>query len=336
MQQTERVAIMGCGSGGSFLYRLLRQRKPNLEITLYDKASSNACGAKGCAWGVARPLLSQLCTEAGIALEKYIIGKYDHVLINGKRLKADLVIIDKPALIRDFIASATIHDPATVQFDIFDRVIDATGFERAFLPPVEAKPIVSALQVRLKAKAPEAPTAVFNPGGGYSWLFPIGTDEVHVGSLSPKGFDAARDELKPMMADSPSKAVCSCQGKIRCHGPVPPFISGKIWGIGEAIGLVDPVTGAGIIPAMTSAKLLVDNWESPAGYERAVMQRYSYISKEAGVLNHLIAGQPLTSGDLFFPKQALDTIGIKPSFFELVGLVMQGAKDYLSHRSRDN
>ncbi len=324
----ERVAIMG-GGGSSYLYRLLRQRRPDVEVTLFDRPSPNPCGAKGCAWGLARPLFTQLCANIGFVPGKYVFESYDHVIVNG-RLKADLVIIDKPAMLKDLIDGAELMDPSNARLEDFDRVIDATGSERAFLPKISATPIVSALQVRLKVKAPEAPTAVFNPGGGYSWLFPIGSDEVHLGSLSPWGYDAARKELQSMMEKSGrSKAECSCRGEIRCHGPVAPFVEGKIWGLGEAIGLVDPVTGAGIVPAMVSAGLLLDNWDSPPAYEHAVLRRYSYMTKEASVLNNLAAGRPLSSSDLFFPKQALETIGLKPGFFDLVALVTQAARDYL-------
>ena len=324
---------MGCGSGGSYLYRLLRQRKPNLNITLFDNPTSNACSLKGCAWGLSRPLFSQLCAEVCIDPEKYIIARYDHVIINGQRLKADLAIINKPALVKDFLEGAELHDPQTAIVNEFDRVIDATGSERAFLTPINASPVVSAVQIRLNTKAPEAPTAAFNPNGGYSWLFPIGENEIHLGSLSPEGFETAKEELKNMMAGSRSEAVCSCRGKIRCHGPVTPFVQGRVWGIGESIGLVDPVTGAGIIPAMTSAKILVEHWDSPGDYQAAVLQKYSYMTKEASVIQRLMAGNPLCSADLFFPKQALETIGLKPAFLDLVRLVVKGAKDYLAHRS---
>jgi flavin-dependent dehydrogenase len=323
---------MGCGSGGSYLYRLLQKRKPDLKIALFDQPVANACGIKGCAWGLSLPLFTQLCADACANPEKYILDKYDHVIINGRHLKADLAIINKPALVKDLLEGTELRSPSTVNTNEFSRIIDATGYERALLPNVEALPVVSAVQVRLKAKAPKAPTAVFNAKGGYSWLFPIGENEVHLGSLSPGGFDAARAELKNMMSESRSEAICTCRGKIRCHGPITPFVNGNIWGIGESIGLVDPVTGAGIIPAMTSARLLVDNWDSPENYQAAVLHKYAYMKKEASVLNRLIAGNPLSSSDLFFPKQALETIGIKPSFAELVGLVVQGAKDYLSHR----
>ncbi len=325
---------MGCGSGGSYLYRLLRQRKPNLAIILFDQPVTNACGIKGCAWGVSLPLFSQLCAELDFNPETYILKRYDKVIINGQNLKADLAIINKPAFVKDLLGETEIGEPQTAELDGFDRIIDATGSERAFLPKTDAGPVVSAVQIRLKTKAPKAPTAVFNPSGGYGWMFPIGENEVHLGSLSPEGFEAAKRELNNMVANSKSEAICSCRGKIRCHGPVTPFVRGKVWGIGESIGLVDPVTGAGIIPAMSSAKLLVDHWDSPDDYQASVLQRYSYMVKEASVLNHLMAGNPLSSGDLFFPKQALETIGIKPSFFELVGLAVRGAKDYLSHRPR--
>jgi len=97
---------------------------------------------------------------------------------------------------------------------------------------------------------------------------------------------------------------------------------------------VDPVTGAGIIPAIVSAGLLLDNWDSPMSYEHAVLRRYSYMTKEAGVLNNLAAGRPLSSSDLFFPKQALETIGLKPGFLDLVALVTQAARDYLNLRAK--
>ncbi|APV43984.1 Dehydrogenase (flavoprotein) [Dehalogenimonas formicexedens] len=323
---------MGCGSGGSYLYRLLRRRNPDSDITLFDPPTANACGIKCCAWGVSRPLFSKLCAEAGVNSEQFVISRYDHVVINGQRLKADLAIINKPALVKNFLGDAQPLDPGTADVSVFDRIIDATGSERAFMPPTDAQPVVSAVQVRLKARAPDAPTAVFNPGGGYSWLFPIGADEVHLGSLSPGGFDKAREELKKMMSGSKSKVVCSCRGKIRCHGPILPLNAGSVWGIGESIGLVDPVTGAGIIPAMTSAKMLVDHWDSPGEYQADVLQRFSYMIKEANILNRLMAGNPLSSGDLFFPKQALETIGISPSLAEFVGLVVKGARDYLAHR----
>ena len=88
-----------------------------------------------------------------------------------------------------------------------------------------------------------------------------------------------------------SQVLCSCTGQIRCHGPVPPFSEGKIWGLGEAIGLVDPIAGAGIVPAMTSAKLMVENWESAQDYERQVWRRYSYMVREARAVLKFLAGE---------------------------------------------
>ncbi|WP_222101656.1 NAD(P)/FAD-dependent oxidoreductase [Dehalogenimonas alkenigignens] len=331
---TERIAIMGCGSGGSYLLRLLRQRRPQSQVTLFDWPSANACGLKGCAWGLSRPLFEALCGGVGLTADKYFLGKYHHVLVNGRRLKADLAIIDKPAFIRDLTGSVPFHEPETMNPGDFDRVIDATGYKRAFLPAVELCPVVYAVQIRLKAKTPQTPTAVLNPHGGYSWLFPAGSGEVHAGSLSPFGFDAARQALKCITGGiAQDRAVCSCRGEIRCHGPAYPFVQGRIWGIGEAIGLVDPVTAAGIIPAMTSAKLLVENWDSEDDYSKAVLKKYGYMMKEAAALNHLMAGNLLSSSDIFLPKQALETIGLQPNLFELMALAVQGAKDFLDNRA---
>lgn len=55
--------------------------------------------------------------------------------------------------------------------------------------------------------------------------------------------------------------------------------------------------------------------------------------KEAAALNHLMAGNLLSSSDIFLPKQALETIGLQPNLFELMGLAIQGAKDFLDNRA---
>ena len=116
------------------------------------------------------------------------------------------------------------------------------------------------------------------------------------------------------------------------NGPVYPFIEGKVWGLGEAIGLVDPIACAGIVPAMTSAKLMSDNWDNDDRYEKQVWRCYSYMVNEAKAVAKLARGERLLYSDLLFPRRAFETLGIYPSFRQIIGIAstvgkIQSAKD---------
>ena len=59
--------------------------------------------------------------------------------------------------------------------------------------------------------------------------------------------------------------------------PVYPFIEGKTWGLDEAICPVDPIACAGIVPTMTSAKQMSENWGNAYKNEKQVRRCYSYM-----------------------------------------------------------
>ncbi len=61
-----RVEIMGCGSGGSYLYRLLEQRKREVAVGLFDMRPDTVCGIKSCGWGVSSTALAALCREVAV------------------------------------------------------------------------------------------------------------------------------------------------------------------------------------------------------------------------------------------------------------------------------
>lgn len=291
---------MGCGVGGSYLYSLLTRKKPEVEVSIFDIPHHTRCGIKGCAWGVSSSQFMDLCQEAHINPHKYILGVYDHVLLDQSnlrvayryasadkvKLKAKVAMIDKPLFIEDMLDEVHPLNPSEANLTTFDRIIDATGFKRAYLSPYPSPLIINTIQIRAAIEPPSFPTAIINKGGGYTWVFPIGKSEAHVGSVSLQGIEFTKrvlDELtKKINVD---RIICSCEEQIRGHGPVVPFIEGKVWGLGEAIGLVDPISGAGILPAMTSAKLLLENWDNPRRYESHVRAKYSYITREVNILS---------------------------------------------------
>jgi len=135
---------MGCGVGGSYLYSLLTRKKPEVEVSIFDIPHHTRCGIKGCAWGVSSSQFVDLCREAHINPHKYILGVYDHVLLDQSnlrvtyryasadkvKLKAKVAMIDKPLFIEDMLDEAHPLNPSEANLTTFDRIIDATGFKR--------------------------------------------------------------------------------------------------------------------------------------------------------------------------------------------------------------
>jgi len=321
------VAIMGCGPGGAYLYRLLRLKKPLVQISVFDAAQSNNCGVKGCAWGVSWVHFSAFCTEVGLKPERYALGLYDHGFINGQRLTANIAIIDKPLFIKDLLGGTIPLDYSNANPDEFGRIVDATGTSRAYLSPRPELPLVATLQIKVNASPVLFPEVHTMKGGGYTWIFPIGSAQAHIGALSPRGPDAAKEALNELRSRLGGlEIVCTCRGQIRCHGPVRPFIEGRVWGLGEAIGLVDPVAGAGIVQAIDSARMMSENWDNPVRYERQVWRTFSYMATEARAANSLASGGKPSLKVLFLPRRAFESIGITPHFQELANIVLKTRK----------
>jgi hypothetical protein len=245
---------------------------------------------------------------------RYIVGKCDHVLINQIKIKANIVIINKPLLIKDFLGGTSPLYPSDVNLSTFERIVDSSGVNRDYLPPQQDLASINAVQMRINSTSILCPMIFADRNGGYTWLFPLGGKEAHIGSLSPNGINIATqklDSIRKMLAASP--VLFTCSAKICRKGPVYPFIDGKVWGLAEAIGLVDPIGCAGIIPAMTSAQLMSKNCYKAHKYENLVLRYYSYMTKEAKMIEKLARGEKLLYRDLLLPQRAFEKLGIYPS-----------------------
>lgn len=306
----ERVAIIGAGPAGAYLYRLLRLRKPHFNVQLFDLGNSTQCREKPCGWATSHPeLFSQLCQEAGI--EVPFLASYDHtvVVIRNRETKfgSNIAVLDKPAFLESLTSKEVKGERPPLEE--FDRIVDATGYSRAYL---KLSPAYTVFTVQKRCHVEfDAPFYYFL-GRGWIWLIPLGK-EAHVGAGSARGFEDAEDMLKKIGLESLA-AVCGCSAPIHCGGFRKPFVSGKTWGLGEAIGLVDPVTGEGIVPAMLSAKLMLENWGDPEGYERAIEKTFWMVPKEAKTAKRLYQGKPF----LPFVKTFSN---VRPTFFQLLKLL---------------
>ena len=316
---------MGCGSGGSYLYRLLAQRKQGIKVDLFDIRPNTKCGVKPCGWGVSFTIFAALCREVALNPNEYVLALYRQAVAEGVVMKANLAIINKPLLIEHMIGTAE-RQTATPLMSEYDRIIDATG-RRVYLGQSrQAVSYYEAVETRVGLRRPMLPTVFLNTKGGYSWVIPLGDGTAHLGSLSPWGWKEVEREVERARGRiDAGSIICACSAPIWCAGPAPPFVTENIWGLGESIGLVDPIVGAGITPAMDSARMMVKNWDAPATYAKRVLQRYDYMSKEANMVKSIAHdGIPKISDILLLSKVA-SLVGIYPNLVQMIKLLRLAA-----------
>lgn len=96
-----KVAIAGAGPGGVYLYRLLKQRRPNLIVDIFDEMHDTSCGVKPCGWAVPREQFVNLCRYAQIDAGKYVNYEYSSIQVFGTSVRASTLVIDKPRFLFD-------------------------------------------------------------------------------------------------------------------------------------------------------------------------------------------------------------------------------------------
>jgi flavin-dependent dehydrogenase len=292
-----KIAICGGGLVGSYLYRLLSQTSLG-DVTVFEKPEppGTNCGIRPCAWGTSSGL-EEMLGYASLDPASYIMRAFDAIVMNGVKVKARALVIDKPKLITDLLKGAKIVT-SPVPVNEFDRIIDSTGNTRAFLPSIEKDIFANCIQFRVSSQeAKEFSVDISNLG--YAWCFPMSAGEYHIGagsiSMSPNRMLQKLGWLKNCLP------LCNCSGKTRLTAPYfsTPFMTMKnnepspIWGVGEAIGCVAPLSGEGIIPGMKSARILVDNWANRKDYEKSILKEFAWMKAERRVLDKALQGKRL-------------------------------------------
>lgn len=296
-----KIAICGAGLVGSYLYRLLN-RSGTHQITIFERQDpyKTSCRINPCAWATSIGF-KDLIAEVNLNPEKYILQTFDKILVNEMNITTVIMIIDKPKLITDLLAGVDVKiDP--LKKEDFDRIIDATGVARAYLPQIDNDIIASCMQYRVYSEKPlECSINISNIG--YVWRFPLSDNEYHIGAGSIKV--PPEQMLSKLQWVEDCDHLCFCTGRIRFTSPhySLPFVElskGKnrysVWGVGEAIGCVAPLAGEGIIPGLTSARILLDNWEDPDAYQRSILREFLWMKKERTVIDKVMKG---TSTSLF-------------------------------------
>jgi flavin-dependent dehydrogenase len=287
-----KIAIAGAGSVGAYLYRILSN--VGHRVDLYDVRNGTTCGLTPCAWGTSLGF-NELIEAVGLKPEDYLLDQPGQVLMDGVRLGADLMTFDKPRLTRDLLQNSEIIysplDPSE-----YERVIDATGAARAFLPPIEDDILLPCMQTRIRSD--ELLENKIKLGCiGYAWCFPLSDGVYHIGCgdlrLDPNVILKKLGWLSNEASHNSKNVLCECAGDVRLTSPLysQPFVSGnargQIWGVGEAIGCVAPLAGDGIVPGMKSARILVNHWDDPNAYTEAILKEFHWMTSERRVIDKL-------------------------------------------------
>jgi hypothetical protein len=327
-----KIAIAGAGVAGAYLYRLLQNESWD-EIHIYGHQHTTKCGISPCAWG-ATGGFNELLEHVDMSPESYILQQLDHVIIDGTEIKVDIVTFNKPRLISDLLKDAAVYY-TPLNTTKYDRIIDATGTSRTYLPPVENDLVLLCAQSRVRSDKPLG-NWVSLGYIGYAWCFPLSDNFYHVGygSINESSFHALSEICKVWKRDS--HTVCACKGKIRitCPHHSTPFVdniatdggSVPVWGIGEAIGCVGPLAGDGIVPGMKSAQLLVQHRDDPEKYTHSILHEFKWMRNERRVVDKIYRGEKPGPGDAWVFKKNARRAGMKIGLRQALGVLKRLGK----------
>lgn len=294
----KKIAIAGMGIAGSFLLRLLLQKGYDADdIYCYDVKRPERCGIASCAFGVAKKEFVEILKSVKLDAEKYILNSFNKIFIDDIVCKADLCTIDKPKLLHDLIGDKEItilDDGERIVTERFDLVVDATGVSRCYLPPINKKEDIVIPTIQYRVKTEEKLPLMMLPGGiGYGWCFGLGNNEYHIGmgclqcDLEKRFEEVFGDVMKK------SKIMCRCSSYVRILTPryAMPIISGNIVGVGESVGCIVPLNGAGILTSMEAATILSKNLKNLPKYEKELIKKFSYLDVEVNIIKQAIRGE---------------------------------------------
>jgi len=324
---------------GAYAYRLLKNR--GLEPDVYHRDCRTACGINPCAWGTSRDFFD-LVGAAGLDPAKYLLQATDHVWMDDVRISGDLMTFDKPALLQDLLQGATLKK-VPLDVSAYDRVIDATGISRSYLPPIEADVLLPCIQRRIETSEP-LENRIKLGGVGYAWIFPLSRHGYHIGCGSlagdPTAYLASLGWIENRGRDASKKVLCACSGHVRLTGPFAsqPFVAGgtahEVWGVGESIGCVAPLAGDGVVPGMKSVQVMLQHWDDPEAYTKNLLKEFRWMEEERRVIDKLLSKGSLRIKDAWVLKRNSRRMGMRVGVKEALRLLR--ALSTTAHDSPDD
>lgn len=340
----ELIAIAGAGVAGAWLYRTLTNLGRTVDV--YDVPDlATACGIHPCAWGVSADFFRGMKRDR-MDPEAYVTNRIAWVDLEGRTIPGELYLINKPRLVRALLDGARIRR-TPIPAGRYDRILDCTGVARAYLPPTR-QPDVLARTVQMRMHVPELAedTIRLRYGEtGYCWVFPLGSHRFHVGAVGLPGqvrtirqmlrFVGLLDE-EGQVAGCDAEEICGCESAIRLTGPpgAQPHVSDEsplgcpVWGVGESIGTVSPITGEGIMHAVRCAGLYLEHEGDPRAYSDAVVREFAWMEDERRVVEKVMAGRGLSLPDWRILQRNAANMGIRMSVPDLLAVL----RTLLAHR----
>jgi hypothetical protein len=330
----ERVAIAGAGVAGAFLYRALASAGRDVEIyELPDRGTT--CGLHPCAWGTG-PEFFRMMADAGADSTALVTNHVPWVDFEGRRFRAEVSLLSKPHLIRDLLGGATVR-MGPIPADSFDRILDCTGAARAYLPPTDRPDLLGeTVQMRMRIPDLREDTILIRfARDGYCWAFPLGGRRFHVGAgafVHPGGDLLGMLRSSGLLDDDgrvagcDAERLCGCDSAIRMTGPLralPHMVPGSqascpVWGVGEAIGTVSPVTGEGIAHAVRCAGLYLEHETDPRAYSDAVLREFAWMSAERTIVDKVGTGGWISRAEWHVLQRNAASMGIRMGLSDVV------------------
>jgi flavin-dependent dehydrogenase len=329
-----RIAIAGAGVAGSYIHRLLRLQRRH-QVDIYDIRHRIACGIHPCGYGV-DDNFDVLARRAGLDPNAYVLHQpAGRGYLEDVPFRTTVYMIDKPRLIGDLLGDAEVlYEP--VDRKRYDLVVDATGEARAYAPPLVDDLKARVVQWRVRTKQPAR--LAFRPTRGvpgYAWGMPLSEDgrDTHVGGGCRAGVrHSSRRLTEPGFEGlDVEKVICACGAFIRLSGPeFESTVHENVWAVGEAAGLVGPVTGAGNVYAMLSGLHLVEHLGDPGGYVAALRRSFSGLVPEARALRKILAGRIPNPIDLWHVRRGWARGGVYVPWIRMPQVVVVMESAFLS------
>ncbi len=283
-----KIAIVGGGIAGSFLAKLLSIE--GYDVTVFTESKRLGCF---CAWGTVFNEVDYLLRKVGLRLKDYVFSKIKYLVVNGIKLNAkNIVTFNKPKLIYDLLENVKVKYIRATKDTVrnYDIIVDATGFRRELLGKLKRDFMLPTIEYVIKDEEGilnENTIYVQLGKVGYAWMFPLINKFWHVGAgdivLDIKEL-TERVMGKYGLNRDKIKITCECKSYVRLLPPkyCQPIVKGNIYGCGESIGTVYPLTGEGIAFSMRCSEILFDNIvanKTPKDYVSSILKEFKWFNK---------------------------------------------------------
>ncbi|MHB8361195.1 MAG: geranylgeranyl reductase family protein [Thermoplasmataceae archaeon] len=262
------------GISGSYLLRRLTIE--GFDVKGYDPKRANYYIP--CGYATNERNILKYCKKAGIDFDEYVISRADNVKISGDNFKEKefpgfgLCTFDKNKFENDMIKGLNVLREK-IAFSENGIYLDCSGISRALLGPSKNDYTMNAIEYLTKKSSHEDFYFNFYANGrGYFWEFPMGNN-YHVGA---GGINIEENKKRLKNYDH----FLTTGRRIRMKPLFDEMTRKNIYGIGESIGCVSPITGEGIVPTLRCADIFMESLDKAEDINDLTRIYVSRVKKE--------------------------------------------------------